>query len=47
MAIEPATNDTAHDYVAHTRDYSKFTKLLKYGAIISFVTAIVVLFLIS
>ena len=39
----PATQDMQ----AHVRDYSGFTKLLKYGAIISFITAIVVMFLIS
>ena len=48
MAVEPATNDThSQDIQAHVRDYSGFTRLLKYGAIISFVTAMIVLVVIS
>ena len=39
----PATQDVA----AHVRDYSGFIKLLKWGAVISFITAMVVLMLIS
>ena len=48
MAIEPAT-DTAEgqDITAHVRDYSAFTKLFKWGAIASFVTGLIVIFIIS
>lgn len=48
MAVEPVTNDTAsEDFPAHTRDYSKFVKILKYSAIASFLIAMFVVFLIS
>ena len=48
MAVEPATHETAsQDMAAHVRDYSGFIKLFKWGAIISFITGIVVMFLIS
>ena len=44
----PATETSqADDFPAHARDYSDFVRLFKWGAIISFVTAILVMFLIS
>ena len=48
MAVEPATNEAqSEDFQAHRRDYSRFTKLLTYGAIVSFFTGLIVMFLIS
>ena len=47
MAIEPATEQTPEDYKAHVHDYSEFTRLLKYGAIVALVTALFVMMLIS
>ena len=48
MAVEPGTNDTpTGDLEAHVRDYSGFTRMLKLGAIISFIVAMIVLVLIS
>ena len=46
MAAEP-NEARPEDFEAHVRDYSGFTKLLKYGAIVSFVIAIIVMMLIS
>ena len=40
-------NPPTQDVAAHVRDYSGFTKLLKWGAIVSFVIAMIVLMLIS
>ena len=42
-----AEEPVKQDMQMHVRDYSGFTKLLKWGAIISFVTAIAVMFIIS
>ena len=39
----PPTQDVA----AHVRDYTGFVKLLKWGAIASFITGMIVVFLIS
>ena len=48
MAVEPANEQSpTGDFQAHARDYSGFIKLFKWGAIISFVTAMVVLIIIS
>jgi hypothetical protein len=48
MAVEPATNQAqSQDLEAHVRDYSGFIKLFKYGAIFSFITAMVVMIIIS
>jgi hypothetical protein len=48
MAVEPATNETpTGDLEAHVRDYSGFTRMLKISAIISFITAMIVLVVIS
>jgi len=47
MAVEPATTDHSAEIANHARDYSGFIKLFKYGAIISFVTAMIILVIIS
>jgi len=48
MAVEPSTNETAtQDMQAHVRDYAGFTQLFTYGAIVSFVIGIIVLFIIA
>ena len=48
MAVEPASDQVqSDDLQAHVRDYSGFIKLFKYGAIVSFITAMVVMMLIS
>jgi hypothetical protein len=48
MANEPATDtSTSPDFSAHVRDYSGFTRLFKWGAIISFVVGLLVVFIIS
>ena len=48
MAIEPATDEAkAQDFQAHVRGYSEFVRLFKYGAIVSLVTALIVMMLIS
>ena len=48
MAVEPATDQAQSEHMeAHVRDYSGFIKLFKYGAIVSFITAMVVMMIIS
>ena len=48
MAVEPAEHqETRQDMQAHIRDYAGFTNLFLYGAIVSFVIAIIVLFIIA
>ena len=47
MANEPATSESPEDYQAHLHDYSEFTHLIKYGAIVALVTALIVMMLIS
>ncbi len=37
---------TEMDYPAHERNYAGFLRLFKYGAIVSFITAIVVMYII-
>lgn len=37
---------TEMDYPAHFRNYDGFLKLFKYGAVFSFVTALVVMYII-
>jgi hypothetical protein len=45
---EPATEDAQpDDFEAHVRDYSGFTRLFKWLAIVAFLTALFVMFLIS
>ena len=41
------TNPPTPEVAAHVRDYSRFTKLFKWGAIASFVIAIAVMIIIS
>lgn len=43
ILTNPPTQDVAH----HVRDYSRFVQLLKWGAIISLVTALFVMMIIS
>lgn len=47
MAVEPATTDHSAEIVNHARDYSSFMRMLKYGALFSFITAMIVLVIIS
>lgn len=44
---EPVTSPPAQDNAAHVRDYGRFTQLFKWGAIICFVIAMLVLLIIS
>ena len=45
---EPATeNARPNDFEAHVRDYSGFIRMFKWLAIISFLTALFVMFIIS
>lgn len=37
---------TEMDYPAHFRNYDGFLKLLKYGAVLSFVTGLIVMYVI-
>ena len=43
ILTNPPTQDVAH----HVRDYSRFVQLLKWGAIVSLVTALFVMMIIS
>ena len=48
MAVEHATTDSGNaDFEAHVRNYAGFTRLFKWGAIISFVATMLVLVIIS
>jgi hypothetical protein len=48
MAVEPVGHEAhAHEVEAHVRDYSRFLKMLKYGAIASFITGMVVVVIIA
>lgn len=48
MAVEPSTTEQHQgDMQAHVRDYSRFTGMLKWGAILSFILAMLVLVVIS
>jgi hypothetical protein len=45
---EPLLADPpTHEAAAHVRDYERFTRLLKYGAITFFVVALIVLLILS
>lgn len=45
---EPLLDDPpTQDVALHVRDYSRFTQMLKWGAILSFLTAMVVMIIIS
>jgi hypothetical protein len=41
------TNPPTQEVAVHVRDYSRFTKLFKYGAIVCFIIAMLVVFIIS
>ena len=41
------TNPTTEDVAAHVRDYSRFTFMLKWGAIVCLVIALIVVLIIS
>ena len=41
------TNPPTQDVATHVRDYSRFVQLLKWGAIISLVSALFVMMIIS
>jgi hypothetical protein len=43
ILVNPPTQDDAH----HVRDYTRFVHLLKWGAIISLITALFVMMIIS
>ena len=47
MAVQPSSNDHGGDIQAHVRDYSRFTGMLKWGAILSFIIAMIVVVIIS
>lgn len=48
MADEPATNQpVSQDMQAHIRDYSGFIKLFTYGAAVSLIIGLIVLFIIA
>ena len=41
------TSAASEASAAHVRDYTRFTKMLRWGAIISFIIAIIVVMIIS
>jgi len=41
------TNPPTQDVATHVRDYTRFVQLFKWGAVISLVTALIVMLLIS
>ena len=43
ILVSPPTQDVA----VHVRDYTRFTRLLKYGAIVSLIVAFIVLLLLK
>ena len=47
MAVEPANGTDHGDLKNHVRDYSKFTAMLKWSAIASFIIAVIVVLIIS
>lgn len=47
MAVEPANGTESGDLKNHVRDYSKFTNMLKWSAIASFILAVIVVLIIS
>jgi hypothetical protein len=47
MAVDQANEDSGSDFEAHVRNYAGFTRLFKWGAIICFLAAMVILFIIS
>ena len=48
MAVEPVNEQGQKpEFQAHVRDYSYFIMMFKYGAIIAFITGILVMLIIS
>ena len=47
MAVQPTSDDHSGDIQAHARDYSRFTGMLKWGAILAFIIAMIVVVIIS
>lgn len=48
MADQIGTNGSGEvDFQHHARDYSRMIRMLKYGAVISFITAFLVLIIIA
>ena len=49
MAAEPASehHQSGEHMTTHVRDYTAFLKMLKWGAILSFITGMVVVVIIS
>lgn len=49
MAVEPVHGESqsGEHIEAHVRDYSAFIKMFKWGAILSFITVMLVMMLIS
>ena len=41
------TNPPTEDVAVHVRDYSRFVRLFKWGAVVSLITALFVIMLIS
>ena len=41
------TNPQAHDVAAHVQDYTRFTKMLKWGAIVSLLIGFIVLLILK
>lgn len=38
------TNPSTHDVARHVHDYARFTAMVKWGAVISFIIGIIVVF---
>lgn len=47
MAVEPVNGERQPEMQAHVRDYSAFIRMFKYGAVASFLIAMLVLVIIS
>ena len=41
------TSPPTQEVAAHVRDYARFTKMLKWGAIVALITALLVMLIIS
>ncbi len=47
MAVDQANKDSGNDFEAHARNYEGFTRLFKWGAIVSFIAAMIVVLIIA
>lgn len=48
MDVDPILSDPpTREMASHVRDYSRFVQLFKWGAIISLITALIVMLIIS